>query len=601
AVYECRDKVLKKPVAIKTLLHMDSKEAVQLQEEARATSKLSHAGIVTVFDIGVTSSGHPYLVMELIQGTTLLSELNEKSLLPSDIAISIFAEVADALAYTHSKNVFHRDLKPSNIILCSDGSERPPHPKLIDFGLSLAKGTNSFVTAQGLTLVGTPGYMCPDQMRGLPYGAASEIYSLACVLYECLTGQLPFSGDSPLEIMAKHANEKSAPLSRTLVNDETVDRLQAVLDRAMEKDPGHRFDSMKEFASALRSVADHDPDYNATAGSGNQLSPANRKSKRINRRFVIVLAGFLTFFAILAGVAAVNLMTGSSSSSRTAKTTKETASKPPAAGRFSRNRPSIALSDIGEIPTIEVVDKQATVTGAISPDISRRVLKNHPKFVSIHMCGILKDDLVPFTTSKVLKLKLNTCTLQPGVLTDILTIPTLRELLLQYSGPVFDEELTALEKCSNLRAISFCGSDITDDTIAMFRRVPELNILHLKFCRRLTGKALTYVKELRNLTVLEMRSTQMKDGLPELQSSTSISSMDMSLMELADKDLQYIPKNVTHLDLRQNNQISHEGLEGLTNRLEKLRWIDLGECQRISEADIDKLKERHPGLRVDFD
>ncbi|HEU5458858.1 MAG TPA: serine/threonine-protein kinase, partial [Pyrinomonadaceae bacterium] len=219
-VYLAEDTVLGRQVAIKTLTdgalgrqHFRTR----FLREARAVSALSHANIATIYDYGETPEGHPYIVMEFVQGQTLADLINENKL-TLERAVEIIIDVAGALGEAHRNGIVHRDIKPSNIAINQSGQV-----KVLDFGLAKQLERNSAdnpdaqlcantQTREGL-MIGTPMYVSPEQALGIPVDARSDLFSLGSVLYECLTGQPPFSGHSPVEICAKVIRDDPPPPS----------------------------------------------------------------------------------------------------------------------------------------------------------------------------------------------------------------------------------------------------------------------------------------------------------------------------------------------------------------------------------------------------
>lgn len=252
-VYLARDRLLGKKVAVKTLHYLSSEQLIAFQNEAKATSLLNHPNIVQILDFGVTESGTPYMVLEYISGISLRSKLFREKKLSWQSTVDIFFEIAKALEYSHNEGIMHRDLKPSNILVFEDKSGKTA-VKVIDFGIAQVEqaGQDEF-DSQGNTIVGTPNYMSPDQAKGQPYSSQSEVYSLGCVLFECLTGMPPFSAETSLELIRKHAEEEVPDLS-SLVEGDLPYVLDKFVSRCLNKNPDERFQSMTELRTSLSSI-----------------------------------------------------------------------------------------------------------------------------------------------------------------------------------------------------------------------------------------------------------------------------------------------------------------------------------------------------------
>src|SRR5579885_592424 len=198
------DRTLRKPVAIKCLLNVTNQRAISFQNEAKIANKLHHPCLIDVLDFGITSGGRPFMVMEYFDGISLEQLFLEARAISEEVVLCLFTNICDGLGYMHDHGVFHRDLKPSNVLV-SISDTMSIAVKIIDFGL--AKTTQDLqwkTTVQGKTIVGTPAYMSPDQALGQAFSAASEVYSLGCMLFESLCGRPPFEGETALETINQH-------------------------------------------------------------------------------------------------------------------------------------------------------------------------------------------------------------------------------------------------------------------------------------------------------------------------------------------------------------------------------------------------------------
>ncbi|MBX9696019.1 MAG: serine/threonine protein kinase, partial [Cyanobacteria bacterium] len=249
-IYRCRDRLLNKEVAIKTLRTLTNKALVSFQEEAKATSKLLHPNIVTVMDFGVTRSSVPYLVMDFVKGQTLDKKCIEVGVSVVE-SIHIGIALCDALDYAHRNGVFHRDIKPSNVLLAEDDSSNVPSIKLIDFGVAKVKEElGSTITYQSRTIVGTPAYMSPDVVLGEKYDARSEVYSLGCLMFEVIEGHTPFAGEDALSILRKHVEEPVPELASI----DAPQQLKSLVSDMLAKSPDDTPSSMQQVMKTLQSI-----------------------------------------------------------------------------------------------------------------------------------------------------------------------------------------------------------------------------------------------------------------------------------------------------------------------------------------------------------
>ncbi|MFO1434490.1 MAG: serine/threonine-protein kinase [Candidatus Competibacteraceae bacterium] len=245
-VYKAFDTVIERFVALKTiraeLLAGDNSAEwlARFKREVQAAGRCLHPNIVTIFEYGEDRSV-PYIVMEYIEGRELKHSLQEGVVFAVKPALRIIAQVLDALSYAHEHGIVHRDIKPSNIILLADG-----HVKVTDFGIACLDA--SHLTQYGMA-IGTPDYMAPEQFTGGQITAATDLYTTGLVLFELVSGTKPFAGKSPTEILYQILHGK--PKDIVTLNPQVPAGLQAVLHKALAKNPDERFQTAKDFRNAL--------------------------------------------------------------------------------------------------------------------------------------------------------------------------------------------------------------------------------------------------------------------------------------------------------------------------------------------------------------
>jgi serine/threonine-protein kinase len=276
SVYKAWDTLLERNVALKILHehHLEDAEYVErFRREARTVAQLSHPNIVTVIDRGETE-GRPFIVFEFIEGETLDQVIARRGALPVDEALEIAIAIARGLAFAHKHELVHRDVKPQNVLLNGDGE-----PKVTDFGIARSLDVKQGVTQTG-TVLGTSNYIAPEQASGDRVSSQSDVYSLGVVLFELLTGGVPFDGQNFVTVALKHINEP-APSVLTRRGD-VPPRVAEAVSRALAKDQRDRYASMDAFAAELEACL-HERVGDVDSGATVLRAPAPPRARRAVR------------------------------------------------------------------------------------------------------------------------------------------------------------------------------------------------------------------------------------------------------------------------------------------------------------------------------
>jgi serine/threonine protein kinase len=289
----------------------DNKFIQRFIREAKTVGRLSHPNIVNVYDVGQDNKVY-YMVMEYIKGCTLMEMIEKEGPLTAKEAISIMIQICEGLSHAHQNGVIHRDIKPDNIMCTTDGRY-----KLMDFGISrLIKATTSF-TRTG-TVLGSVYYFSPEQATGKEISYASDLYSLGVVLYELVTGEVPFDSEEYIAIALKHM-QQPVPDPR-IKKPELPVELCHIIYKAMEKDPNDRYQSAEEMKTALRKVLSSNF-KNTSYWKTEQIKKENKKNNRKSK--VLATLGALGVIAILLSIYGFNF-----ANAGYGKTTKPTTSNP---------------------------------------------------------------------------------------------------------------------------------------------------------------------------------------------------------------------------------------------------------------------------------
>lgn len=249
-VYAVQHLKLGRPLALKVLrrdLACDADLCKRFIQEARAAAAVNHPGVVQITDFGVLTSGQPYFVMELLTGQSLSRLMTQERPLQLERFVTIVEQLVDALEAAHAVNVIHRDLKPDNIQVTVDSSGRDL-VKVLDFGLARVAGATR-LTRQGFVF-GTPHYMSPEQAQGDPVDLRADIYALGVLMYEMVTGKVPFDAESYMGVLTKHISMTVVPPSKIL--GRRLGALEVIVLRCLEKRPNKRYQSLRELGDDLR-------------------------------------------------------------------------------------------------------------------------------------------------------------------------------------------------------------------------------------------------------------------------------------------------------------------------------------------------------------
>jgi len=521
-VYLCRDLMLKKKVAVKVLRLLSPAQLVLFQNEARATSKLTHPGIVKILDFGALETGVPYMVLEYVNGQSLEHELEENGPLPAADAFDVFYFIADALKYAHENGIYHRDLKPTNIL------QGPQNALLIDFGVAHLKNEEMPAVVQGKTLVGTPAYMSPDQLDGKAYDSRSEIYSFGCALFETLTGAPPFAAETPLELLSMHQHQTPPQINEVFDEANVSVDVEKFMVKCLAKSPDDRFQNFAEVKEAMRGLRLHDDQSEPAVHAGSK----GGSGKSGGRAIVLV------FCAIVAILGCVVLATTTMSPSQQIGVSKK--GKKTKSGKLEhagvQNQAILGVIKSDKTPFLPKADSRDLENDNIwaAGDDMYGVKEEKPanpsdaKFVEtsepdgfFHEAAndrITDEDLKELSTNKNLRaLSVRGCTsltgtgfkyLQPTSVQQLdmkwinLTDEGAENLALVQSLRMLNcchinlsmNQIGSIAKLKNLENLSICHSQLTDDGLKLLSSIKSLRVLNLEGNINITFKGVESLK-----------------------------------------------------------------------------------------------------------
>lgn len=512
-----RDKVLDKLVAIKILnANLSAEESMRFQQEGILSGKLKHDNIVAVLDFGVTELNIPYLIMEYLKGFSLAHMVTTDGALEPLFAVRIFQQIARGMKSSHNSGVVHRDLKPANVFMVVNDDETLS-AKIVDFGLARLLDQDARLTATG-TAIGSPLYMSPEQGQGLPGDERSDIYSMGCLMYQALTGTVPFEGSAPMLTISMHISAKPQTLSER-TGKKFLPMLEQTVARCLKKQPNERYQSFEDLLKDLEKVEtelvrlEREEALEAVSRSGVQralssvtdfATPLAAASKR---NFAVVTVGicafvgivFLSFYLLLP--------------------------------QFNKPAPEAAKSDpinfADSIKTFEkikvdVEDGRVIVKGyGENTDSDLKQLAKYPRIEKLSLNGsscvgiglsFLKD-------STIIELNLDSTPLNDDGMREVARVKGLTKLLVKDCDELHDSSFALLSGNKTLKHISLSANrnltekafkylqtypslesvgldefHVTQDGVAQLLKIPKLNTIVFEECNLDKGALRTLTK-----------------------------------------------------------------------------------------------------------
>ncbi|HEY9679352.1 MAG TPA: protein kinase [Drouetiella sp.] len=580
-IYKVRHIHLAKEYALKTLKTSDASSTAlrRFQQEAKVLAKFEHPNIVAVADFGVLEDGMPFLVMELLQGQTLDEYVKTKGALPLNQALPIFVQLCDGLAYAHEKGVIHRDIKPSNVMLLkSDKPTDEARVKLLDFGI-VKFNVGETDSVQSITktgeIFGSPLYMSPEQCMGEPLDRRSDIYSLGCLFFECLTGSPPFTSDNSLSTMMKHRNELPPSLKSASLGQEFPEQIEFVIGKMLAKEPEQRFSTLTEVAEQLQSTQ-------VSHVSNNKRLAPPAVSKATTKKYSAALVVSVSVALVVCAIGGVFLLkpglTGAPQSED---------QKPAPAPVVKMNQKEFESSVKGGLNKTESEkkDDQLQIQEKISQLESTRIEFNDKTFtayeisliarspvkgLSLLSCQLQNPDMSQLTNLTELRLARTEITQED--LKDICTLHKLISLAIWASDSQV-KDLSPLTKLTKLQRLDLSHSQVSDEVVKKVAPFPYLTNLYINDCPRITDASLKSLEK-STLSRISLAQTAITDdGLASLAKMTRLNRVDI-----------------------ESTSVTAGGVSNLClhSQSPRLKVVAIDECPKISSLDTRKLATQFP-------
>ncbi|MBA3857016.1 MAG: hypothetical protein C0507_08930 [Cyanobacteria bacterium PR.3.49] len=557
-VYKAKNLKTGEIVAIKKLLAATLTETAMLrfQQEAKAITSLRHPNIISVYEFGVADDGEPYMVMEYIEGSNLGDLIKSKGTLTIEESMHRFIQLCDALQHAHAAGVLHRDLKPGNVML-SDKDGSFADARLVDFGIAklMAKeGEEAEKLTMTGQLFGSPPYMSPEQCRGFALDARTDIYSMGCVIFESLTGKAPLRGESILETIMKQVNEVAPSMKEVCPDKEFSPALEAIVAKALAKDPADRFQTMHELMLALMESGTQ---YGLKSLTVTGTSPVKELKKNYSVPISLLLTVVCFVGLMFAGKHYWNDYVEKKKEAElkaSVKTRRKTFGQIPHNERTDETLKQLFQTDIG-IDNLNL--NGSTVTDASAKYIAKQ---KSLKALNFGQTKIGDDTLKAITELRQL------------------------EWLDLGGTAVTDDGLANLESFNTLRHLSLEKTRITDKGLAHILKLRQLQVLDLGYIPDVTPEGVKKLVAL-NLERLNIPGYRLGDCLKTISRIQTLKQLDLGQSSLSDQTIDQL-KDMIYLQALYINgtAVTSEGFKHLSG-LKSLRKLNASRL-KIDDSSI---------------
>ncbi len=629
-IYKAKQKPLGRPVAVK-MIHSHLVNVTALKrflQEAKTISTMHHPNIISVHDFGVSEDNQPYMVMDYVEGTTLSDYIKKEGALEPEFAVNLAMQICDGLSHAHSHSVLHRDLKPNNVMLVPLAAGEY-HLRVLDFGLAKLFAEDEqadHLTKTGET-VGTPAYMSPEQVMGKKLSPRSDIYSLGCLLYHCLTGFVPFGGATKMETMLKQLNDQPPPFSEYDVD--VSERLEELVMQILSKDPAARPESMSQVKERLKALMSYHSSGNVSVLSRKEKKkePPKIEPKKIAMIAVPLLmvsaAGLFTYFYSQQKPAQTVATSTTPKASEPAKPESKPETKiaattpeqdPAAQAAVQTPAPTQAApqAPVDQVPAYKKNYDDNVFIGKFEGKENIRELSSDKTDIqnqSLYFVSKLKDlQKLDLTGSKsindsglaylkgtpLITLSLDGTGITDNSLNSIGTLKQLRNLNLSNTR-VSANNLGQLTSCRNLQTLDLHQTKLGNSSIEGLKSLNNLEVLVLGE----TGvgdSALGALSNMKMLNALFLNDSLITNaGLSKLSSLDNLRMLDLSGTKIDKQGLKALAKlpNLTELRLK-DVKLSNDAIAELC-KFKNLKSVDFTNTG-VTRAAIGPLQEKFDGI-----
>ncbi|HEY9719689.1 MAG TPA: protein kinase [Trichormus sp.] len=553
-VFEAKHLVLHTNVAVKMIntSQLNDRVLLRFQREAQTANKLKHPNLVGVTDCGITKDGAPYLVMDLIEGPSLKDLLHQKGSLPVDDALNLVMQICEGMTFAHERGILHRDLKPANILLTKQ-ADNSYQVKITDFGIAKLLGSDegTQLTRTG-EVCGSPQYMSPEHTSSRATDARADVYSIGCILYELLTGAPPYSGNSVIETLYKHVNERIPTLEEGSLGKNFSPQLEEIVAKALAKDPDNRHASAKEYAEAIAR-------FQSGIGLRKASSPTTKSTKAASTNAIVL--SILIAGIVIAGAIAMTWHGNTPTSQPSEKTAEPTLPKPQ---EEEASEPDPAL----------MFDRRSLISQSRTPEI---ILDEQHVSDSELTALMERKDVIKLSLGK------NPNITDAGVA--YFTHLPLSELYLRATR-ISDKGIAQIAgSLKNLEVLDLSQMDISDNAIRSLSSLKKLKSLTLRSDHSLTGKSVPFLADLPSLTTLSLYQDEKLATATE--KDWNLLAKRLTLEQLNLEEVPITPKSSYALaNIRSLKSLNLKGTQVDDSTVEKLSSLNNLSSLDLSETDV---------------
>lgn len=585
-VYKARQPALQKLYAIKMLHSVHNNETLlRFEREAKAISKLDHVNLITSHDFGVSTDGRPYMVMDFIEGTSLARTIELQRKLPLRQALDICIQIARGMSYAHAQGVLHRDLKPGNIMLINqpDGSQLV---KIIDFGIAKVVEANDRhdLTRTG-DVFGSPYYMSPEQAVGRGIDERSDIYSLGCVIYEMLTGVVPFRGASAFETLYAHLNEPVPSLRINAPGENFPAAVEKFVSKALAKEQKDRWQSMSELEYELTSILKvfdsplktllHHLDFEVSSSS----------------RFKFKLPQAIAAAAALTTIVVASISFWPSSTPPIKETVELTGKD------YLKDQ---KLDDPNELAKSIILNGTSEVS-LESLDCSDEALKWCKDRNDVIRLDVNGTSITGVGLKYVTHLPLQILQMSQTGVSDLHYLSSIKSLenIELNRTLIKTRHLRSLVGLPNLKVLKIDENSLNDDCIDEVVRMPNLEILSIGHNAGITDDGVNKLMSLKKLKALRLVSLRIGDeGLRNIDKLKNLRNLDLNGTNVTDNTLEKLSRMPLHELHLSGTNVTDAGVRKLIS-CGTLDHLTLNSCPKVSKEVVNQLVSSLAHCKVD--